>query len=85
MDALDTFLKELVEAHGAPGFEGDVAEIMARYMKGVGEMSRGTRLHTWPQRTPNRSTTAHARNASREVSTSRPRRFFTISSRRPNG
>jgi endoglucanase len=40
MDATDTFLKELVEAHGAPGFEGEVAEIMARYLKGVGEISR---------------------------------------------
>jgi endoglucanase len=40
MDAMDTFLKELVEAHGAPGFEGDVSEIMARYLKGVGEISR---------------------------------------------
>jgi endoglucanase len=40
MDAMDTFLKELVDAHGAPGFEGDVAQVMARYLKGVGEISR---------------------------------------------
>ena len=36
----ETFLKELVEAHGAPGFEGDVAVVMERYLKGVGEISR---------------------------------------------
>ena len=40
MDAMDTFLKDLVEAHGAPGFEGEVSDIMARYLKGVGEISR---------------------------------------------
>ena len=40
MEAMDSFLKELVEAHGAPGFEGEVAQIMARYLKGVGEISR---------------------------------------------
>ena len=40
MDAMDTFLKELVEAHGAPGYEGEVSDIMARYLKGVGEISR---------------------------------------------
>ena len=40
MEATDTFLKELVEAHGAPGFEGDVAAIMQKYLKGVGEFSR---------------------------------------------
>ena len=40
MDSTTTFLKELVEAHGAPGFEGGVADVMARYLKGVGPMSR---------------------------------------------
>src|SRR5216117_3516611 len=40
MDATQAFLKELVEAHGAPGFEGDVAAVMERYLKGVGELSR---------------------------------------------
>jgi putative aminopeptidase FrvX len=34
------FLKELVEAHGVPGFEGDVARIMQKHLKGVGEFSR---------------------------------------------
>src|SRR5437899_6626136 len=40
MDATQAFLKELVEAHGAPGFEGDVAAVLERYLKGVGELSR---------------------------------------------
>jgi endoglucanase len=40
MDATERFLKELVEAPGAPGFEGDVAKVMERYLKGVGPMSR---------------------------------------------
>jgi putative aminopeptidase FrvX len=40
MDATEKFLKELVEAPGAPGFEGDVAKVMERYLKGVGPMSR---------------------------------------------
>ena len=33
------FLKELVEAHGAPGFEGDVAAVMEKHLKGVGTIS----------------------------------------------
>jgi endoglucanase len=40
MDPTTTFLKELVEAHGAPGFEGGVATVMEKYLKGVGPMSR---------------------------------------------
>jgi endoglucanase len=40
MDATQEFLKELVEAQGAPGFEGDVAKVMERYLKGVGPISR---------------------------------------------
>ncbi len=40
MEATDPFLKELVEAHGAPGFEGEVSAVMERYLKGVGEVSR---------------------------------------------
>ena len=40
MDATLRFLKELVEADGAPGFEGDVARVMERYLKGVGAFSR---------------------------------------------
>ena len=40
MDRTLGFLKELVEANGAPGFEGDVATVMARHMKGVGTLSR---------------------------------------------
>jgi len=40
MEATDAFLKELVEAHGAPGFEGEVSAVMERYLKGVGEVSR---------------------------------------------
>ncbi|MFI5372076.1 MAG: M42 family metallopeptidase [Candidatus Eisenbacteria bacterium] len=40
MDRTVTFLKELVEAHGAPGFEGDVARVMEKRLKGVGTFSR---------------------------------------------
>ena len=39
MDATQKFLKELVEAHGAPGFEGDVAKVMERFLKGVGPIT----------------------------------------------
>ena len=34
------FLKELVDAHGVPGFEDDVAKVMQKHLKGVGEISR---------------------------------------------
>ncbi len=40
MDATQKFLKELVEAQGAPGFEGDVAKVMESFLKGVGPISR---------------------------------------------
>ena len=40
MDATLEFLKDLVDAHGAPGFEGDVAVLMERYLKGLGPVSR---------------------------------------------
>ena len=40
MDRTQEFLKDLVEAHGAPGSEGDVALVMQRYLKGVGTFSR---------------------------------------------
>ena len=40
MDRTLAFLKDLVETHGAPGFEGDVATVMARYMKGIGTISK---------------------------------------------
>jgi putative aminopeptidase FrvX len=40
MDRTHTFLKELVEAHGAPGFEGAVARVMEKHLKGVGPFSR---------------------------------------------
>jgi len=40
MDRTQEFLKELVEAHGVPGFEGDVATLMERHLKGVGAFSR---------------------------------------------
>jgi putative aminopeptidase FrvX len=39
MDRTLGFLKELVEANGAPGFEGDVSTVMKRYLKGVGPVS----------------------------------------------
>jgi putative aminopeptidase FrvX len=40
MDRSLEFLKDLVNAHGAPGFEGEVAQVMERYLKGVGPFSR---------------------------------------------
>jgi endoglucanase len=40
MDRTQEFLKELVEADGAPGFESDVAAVMERHLKGVGKFSR---------------------------------------------
>ncbi len=40
MDATLNFLKELVDTHGAPGFEGQVAAVMERYLKGVGSFTR---------------------------------------------
>jgi endoglucanase len=40
MDPTLEFLKNLVDAHGAPGFESDVARVMERHLKGVGPFSR---------------------------------------------
>jgi len=40
MDRTVRFLKDLVDAHGAPGFEGPVAQVMERQLKGVGTFSR---------------------------------------------
>ena len=40
MDSTLEYLKELVETNGAPGFEGDVARVMERRLKGVGTISR---------------------------------------------
>jgi endoglucanase len=40
MDRTQEFLKDLVEAHGAPGHEGNVATVMEGYLKGVGTFSR---------------------------------------------
>lgn len=40
MDRTLEFLKELVETNGAPGFEREVAGVMARRLKGVGEISK---------------------------------------------
>jgi putative aminopeptidase FrvX len=40
MDRTQTFLRDLVEAHGAPGFESDVARVMESYLKGLGTFSR---------------------------------------------
>jgi endoglucanase len=40
MDRTAEFLKDLVEAHGAPGFESNVAGVMERYLKGIGGFSR---------------------------------------------
>jgi endoglucanase len=40
MDRTQEFLKDLVEAHGAPGSESSVARVMQNYLKGVGAFSR---------------------------------------------
>ncbi len=40
MDRTLTFLKDLVDAHGVPGFEEDVAKVMQGYLKGVGPFSK---------------------------------------------
>src|SRR5262249_39267599 len=40
MDRTLEFLKDLVNAHGAPGFESDVVPVMERHLKGVGAFSR---------------------------------------------
>jgi endoglucanase len=40
MDRTLEFLRDLVEAHGAPGFEGDVARVMERHLRGIGRFSR---------------------------------------------
>lgn len=40
MDQTQKFLQELVEAHGTPGQEQDVFEVMSAYLKGVGTISR---------------------------------------------
>jgi len=40
MDKTQQFMKDLVEAHGAPGFEHLVGDVMQRYLKGVGTFSR---------------------------------------------
>src|SRR5262245_25043744 len=40
MDRTLDFLKELVDAHGVPGFEDDVAHVMKKHLEGVGEFSR---------------------------------------------
>ena len=39
-DTLTPFLRELVEAHGTPGDEGPVADVMARRLAGVGTITR---------------------------------------------
>ena len=36
MDRTETFLKDLVEAHGTSGFESEVYGVMARHLKGSG-------------------------------------------------
>jgi endoglucanase len=40
MDAVQKFLKDMVEAHGVPGYEGHVFEVMERYLAGLGPVSR---------------------------------------------
>jgi endoglucanase len=40
MDRTVQFLKDLVDVHGAPGFEGPVAKVMEQQLKGIGTFSR---------------------------------------------
>src|SRR5881296_1367633 len=40
MDRTQDFLKELVEAHGVPGYEDSVAKVMERRLKDIGKFSR---------------------------------------------
>src|ERR1043166_7888932 len=40
MDRTLDFLKELVDAHGVPGFEDDVSSVMQKHLKGVGQLGR---------------------------------------------
>jgi endoglucanase len=40
MDLTQQFLRDLVDAHGAPGFEGNVARVMQGYLKDVGPITR---------------------------------------------
>ncbi len=40
MDRSLRFYQELVDAHGVPGFEGDVAQVMSKHLAGVGKHSR---------------------------------------------
>ena len=40
MDRTLEYLKELVDAHGVPGFEDDVATVMKKQLKGVGTFSK---------------------------------------------
>jgi len=40
MDRTQEFLKTLVDAHGVPGFEEDVAAVMQKYLKGGGPFSK---------------------------------------------
>jgi endoglucanase len=40
MDRTLEFLKDLVDTPGAPGFEGEVATVMERRLKGIGKFSR---------------------------------------------
>jgi putative aminopeptidase FrvX len=40
MDRTLDFLKELVDAHGVPGFEDDVAVVMQKHLKDVGAISK---------------------------------------------
>src|SRR5580765_2161218 len=40
MDRTQAFLRDLVDAHGAPGFEQDVARVMETHLKGLGTFSR---------------------------------------------
>ena len=40
MDRTLEYLKELVDAHGVPGFEDDVAAVMQKQLKGVGSVTK---------------------------------------------
>ncbi|MCI0482161.1 MAG: peptidase M28, partial [Candidatus Dadabacteria bacterium] len=40
MDKTELLLKELTESHGVPGYEADVREVIRKYMKPLGAISK---------------------------------------------
>ena len=40
MDKTEILLKELTESHGVPGYETDIREVIRKYMKPLGGISK---------------------------------------------